>query len=169
MYRVRAALLLLLACASASAETRRDRLVRGCAALGDSSGEDVERAVDAALIAETDHFSAELLLSISWGESRFVASTITGRACGVMQVVASTRVVCRELASDARLGMIAGVLEMEDERVEDRRTRGDVRLVLLAKACGNSAFDGTCRKTAWPEWVIRRAEQLGYRRRSPRS
>jgi hypothetical protein len=42
----------------------------------------------------------------------------------------------------------------------DRRVRGDLRLALLYRACGNRAFDGTCRKRAWPGWVLRRAAAL---------
>jgi hypothetical protein len=117
-------------------------------------------AVAAALEAETPEFPAELLLAIAWGESRFDSTVHTGRACGIMQTIARRPGDCATWR-EPRAAFAAGVAELT-EWAHDRRTGGNVRLVLLAQACGNAAFDGTCRKTRWPGWVLGRAEQLGY-------
>lgn len=115
-------------------------------------------ATIAALAVETDEFPAELLLAIAWGESRFINETRTGRACGAMQTIA--RAGDCERWRDPIEGFRAGVDELR-EWSRDHRTRGDLRLILGAYACGNSIFNGTCTKTRWPGWVLARARKLG--------
>lgn len=124
-------------------------------------------AVDGAVRAETPSLPAELLIAVAWGESRFETRTLTGRCCGPMQTMARSSGDCRRW-SDPVEGFKAGVAEL-DAWAHDRRVAGNVRRMLLAQACGNAAFDGTCSKTAWPGWVLRRANRLGYRSVSPRS
>lgn len=128
--------------------------------LPDVEPERVLPAVIAAVDAETDEFPAELLLAIAWGESRFDSSVRTGHACGIMQTIPKRDSDCAAWR-DPSAAFAAGVAEL-NEWMHDHRTHGDVHLVLLAQACGNSAFAGTCAKTRWPGWVLARAFRLGY-------
>jgi hypothetical protein len=132
-------------------------------ALGDVREDHVRPAVRAAERHGTPRISPELLVSIMWGESRFRPDQRTGRVCGVMQVgpadINRPHSDCVIWARDVDAAVAAGVLELE-MLLADRRVHGDIRLALLYRACGNSAFDGTCRKTGWPGWVLRRAERL---------
>lgn len=123
--------------------------------------------VRGALVAETERWTAPLLVSIAWGESRFESWNKTvssasslGHVCGPMQTMPQRAGDCA-LWADPVEGFRAGVAEL-DEWARDKRTRGAVWWVLLGQACGNSAFDGTCSKTWWPSWVIERAKRLGY-------
>lgn len=128
----------------------------------------VDPAVDAALATETLAVPAELLLSIAWSESRFRPDQRTGVVCGALQVnptdIGEPRGNCAHWASDTRLGFAAGVRELEI-MLGDRRVHGNLRLALLYRACGNVAFDGTCTKTKWPQWVLARADMI----RGPRT
>jgi hypothetical protein len=138
----------------------RPELHRKAQALPDVALANVVEAVEAAWAAQTQRWQAPLLIAIAWGESRFIASTVTGIACGPMQTIAYTRTACRSM-QNMLAGFKAGVSELE-EWDRDRRTHHDLKLILLAYACGNSAFNGTCKKRAWPGWVLKRARALGF-------
>lgn len=144
---------------------RSSSLRENARSLPDVRAEDVDPAVDAALAEETDRVPAELLIAIAWGESRLRPDVRTGHVCGIMQVnptdLGLPRSRCRAWELDRRLAFRAGVSEIE-MMLRDRRVRGNIRRALLYRACGNRAFDGTCAKTKWPGWVLRRAERLSY-------
>ena len=144
-----------------ASEDRPDELLRRAQALSDVRADDARAAVIAALAVETSDVPAELLIAIAWGESRFIGATVTGRACGVMQTIARSRREC-ELLAVPIVGFAAGAAELRTW-LADRRVRGDLRLALLAMACGNSAFSGGCLKGRWPAWVLARARKLGYK------
>lgn len=127
--------------------------------LPDVNPELVLPTVTAALTAETDRIPAELLLAVAWGESRFISATHTGKACGIMQTIPSSLDDCNRWLDPVE-GFRAGVAELT-EWSHDARTHGDLRLILLAQACGNRAFDRTCTKKTWPGWVLARAHRLG--------
>lgn len=131
--------------------------------LPDVQPELIDSAVDAAFATETLAVPAELLLSIAWGESRFRPDQRTGVVCGALQVnpddIGEPRGNCVRWANDMHLGFAAGVRELE-MMLADRRVRGNLRLALLYRACGNAAFDGTCTKGQWPGWVLMRAAMI---------
>jgi hypothetical protein len=140
-------------------KSRFERVLDRAQALPDIDPDLVLPNVLAAFHAETTEYPAELLLAIAWGESRFRSDVTTGHVCGVLQTVPRIPSDCSKWL-DPFEGYQAGV----DELIEwsfDRRTHGDLRLILLARACGNSAFTGKCRKQRWPGWVLRRARALG--------
>jgi hypothetical protein len=137
---------------------RATKLIGQARALSDVHPDEAEVAARAALLVETSKVPAELLVAIAWGESRFVPTTMTGRACGLVQVVARSRGAC-ELLKIPVVGMLVGRIELEEWL---RLSRGNLRLALLGNACGMSAFDGSCIKTAWPSWVLARARRLGF-------
>jgi len=140
-------------------KSRFERVLARAQELPDIEPQLVLPNVLAAFNAETIEYPAELLLAIAWGESRFKSDITTGHVCGVLQTVPRIPSDCRRW-----LNVFAGYQAGVDELIEwarDRRSRGDLRLVLLARACGNSAFIDTCRKQRWPGWVLRRARQLG--------
>ncbi len=141
---------------SESIEDRATRLVQNARSLPDVATSDAEAAARAALLVETDDISAELLVSVAWGESRFQSGTVTGRACGLVQTIGRDARSCR-LMQIPIVGMLAGVVEL---RLWLHAAHGDVRLALAGYACGWSAFDGSCTKQAWPGWVLRRARAL---------
>jgi hypothetical protein len=136
---------------------RAARLTRQAQALPDVAGADAKIAVEAALLVETEELPAELLVAIAWGESRFISSTVTGRACGPMQTIAWSRASCRAMQIPL-VGFALGVVELKQWL---RVARGDLRLALLGQACGWSAFREGCSKGQWPGWVLRRASVLG--------
>lgn len=148
---------------SASADDRLDNLRHNARLLPDVRLTDVEAAVEAAISVETPDLPASLLVSIMWGESRFVPDVRTGRVCGVMQVnpsdIGRPRSDCTRWKHDIRAAAAAGVKELQ-MMLGDRRVSGNLRKALLYRACGNSAFDGTCKKGRWPGWVLRRATKL---------
>lgn len=163
MVRLKIALAAALLSRQAHADVRMDRVRAATHLLPDVPSERVDAAVDAAFAAETDEVPAELLLSIAWGESRFDSTARVGRVCGIVQVapryVGKTKAVCKVWAHDLTAAFRAGALQLED-MLRDPRVRHDMRKALLYRACGNSAFDGTCRKAAYPGWVLRRAAFL---------
>lgn len=116
-------------------------------------------AVIGAMAAETPDFPAELLIAIGWGETRLDSRVHTKYVCGVMQAVITKRSDCEQWSTDPIAGFRAGVAELEEWR-HDRRTGGKLTNVLLAQACGQKAFEGTCQKGHWPAWVIGRARCL---------
>ena len=132
-------------------------------ALPDIRRQDAITAADAAALVETRRFPAELLLSIAWGESRFESATTNayGRVCGPMQTMARSRADCELMQQVPAYGFAAGVRELQ-AWARDRRTHGRLDLVLLGFACGNAAFDGTCRKLEYPSWVIHRMRRLQH-------
>lgn len=136
---------------------RAEQLIRRTEALPDVARHDAEVAARTALLVETADVPAELLIAIAWGESRFVPTTITGRACGLVQTIGASPSACKAMTVPI-IGMLAGIAEL---RGWLRIAHGDLRLALLAYACGYSAFDGTCSKQAWPGWVLHRARSLG--------
>jgi hypothetical protein len=141
--------------------SRQAQLIEATSQLPDVEPAFVEPTVRAALAEETARFPAELLIAIAWGESRFDATVITGKCCGTMQTMAHSRADCIRWR-DPRASFAAGVAEL-DEWAHDKHTHGALRLILLAQACGYSAFNGTCKKTRWPSWVLARARRLGMR------
>lgn len=121
--------------------------------LPDVSSPDLaDRFVDVALELQTPRVPAALIIALAWGESRFDASARP--ACGVMQVyprdLGEPAASCAEWRRDLHAGVRAGVREIET-MLADKRVRGNMRLALLYRACGNKAFDGTCdaKKYAW--------------------
>ncbi len=119
--------------------------------------------VVSAFANETPDYPAELLLALAWGESRMDPTIRTGRVCGVMQTVPRTPTACQDLMS----GYAAGVAELR-ELASDRRTR-DLVDVLMYRACGQAAFDGTCTKRRWVNAALARARRLGMRNVRPLS
>lgn len=126
-------------------------------ALPDTNVVDTTRAVHAAFVVENHEFPAELLIALAWGESRFEPRARTGHYCGILQTLESRS---PRGCTDAYAGMQAGIDELE-ELASDRRTKRDLDLVLMYRACGNTAFDGTCIKHGWVRAALRRAKRLG--------
>ena len=123
----------------------------------------LEPAVAAATELATEQVDAALLVSIMWGESRFVPNVRKGHVCGIMQVspahIGRPRSDCKVWDRDIWAAIAAGILEIEI-MLKDRRVRGNIRKALLYRSCGNSAFDGTCKKFGWVNGVIKRAARL---------
>jgi len=153
---------------SSSADTRADKLEALARSMPDVRPTQATEAARAALIVETAELPAELLLAIAWGESRFDPTVVTGKACGPMQTIPSRPDDCARWRDPVE-GFRAGRDELADELMHDHRVHGDLRLALLAYACGNSVFDGTCKKLGWPSVIIERAKGLGWRPRSGRT
>lgn len=113
----------------------------------------IDHFVEAALTAQTSRVPAALLVALAWGESRF--DSAARPACGVMQVypryLDEPASACDEWRRDLRAGVRAGVREIE-LMLDDKRVHGNMRRALLYRACGNSAFDGSCSK-AKRSWV----------------
>jgi len=153
----------LLISSIAAAEDRHSQLRRNALALPDTKADQVRPAVEAAIRHETPQIPAELLISIMWGESRFVPTVRNGVVCGIMQVgphdIKQPRSVCLIWDRDVDAAVAAGVVEMK-MLLKDKRVNGSIYRALLYRACGNSAFDGTCRKGGWPGWVLERASKL---------
>lgn len=147
---------------SGTTSKRLSKLYASVKHLGDVSDSDAMMAVVSAHAAETKRYPAELLLAIAWGESRLIATTITGHACGPMQTIPVTRRECFFQRVSA-IGFAAGVHELESwER--DPYTRGHLELVLLGYAGGYAAFTEIDHpKRAWPRAILWRARQLGYK------
>jgi len=141
----------------------QDPLETKALSLPDVKSEHVLPAVEAARRYATAAIPAELLVSIMWGESRFVPTVRKGRVCGVMQVnpsdIGRSRTQCTDWDRDVAKAVEAGVHELET-MLRDHRVKGDMRKALLYRACGNAAFNGRCRKTGWPGWVLERARKL---------
>lgn len=144
---------------SASDDTtdRANQLIQRAERLSDVRADEARDAAVGALLVETDSVPASLLVAIAWGESRFIPTTVTGRACGLVQTIPDAHLSCEAMKVPI-VGMLAGRLELEGWL---RLARGDLHLALLAYACGFSAFDGSCAKQAWPGWVLARARRLG--------
>lgn len=138
-------------------DSRAARLVNTAIGLPDVDPRAAEVATTAALFVESRTVPAELLVAIAWGESRFKPTTVTGRACGLVQVVARDRASCALLQIPI-VGMLVGRFELEEWL---RLAHGDLHLALLGNACGISALRGGCLKTSWPGWVLARARRLG--------
>lgn len=164
---MRSAIALSLLLSTASADSRSDRMRQVNRNLPDVREGLADQAFDAAIEVETDRLPASLLLSIAWGESRFDPTEVTGRVCGIMQVnpvdIGYTHTACDAWRISVRSGFLAGIEELE-MMLADRRVHGDLRKALLYRACGFRAFDGTCKKGAWPEWVLKRAQILEGKR-----
>lgn len=152
----------------ASADDRRMRLRGAVLALGDVRTELVSDAVEAALIAETEDWSAEFLLALAYQESRLEPGLNmrqrAGQACGALQV--SPRDLeendafcggsflysrgchlraqdqCRMWSQDVTLAFQVGVRELEWWL---QRSGGHRSAALTGRACGH--FKG-CGK-AW--------------------
>lgn len=144
-------------------ESRFIVVLERVAQLPDVEPEQVLPTTIAAFYTETDEYPAELLLALAWSESRFEPTTITGHAYGVLQV---SRIpsACRSAVDGYR----AGVAELQ-ELARDRRTSGQLDRVLLYRACGNAAFNGTCTKQRWVTAALHRARRLGMRNVRPLS
>lgn len=145
------------------ADLRHDTIMANALSLPDVRESDVRPAVEAALRHETAEIPAELLVSIMWGESRFIPTIRTGIVCGIMQVgphnINRPRKVCSTWDRDVDMAVADGVRELK-MLLSDKRVRGNVRRALLYRACGNAAFNGSCKKGAWPGWVLQRARRL---------
>jgi len=106
---------------------------------------------------------AALLVALAWGESRF--DQRAQPLCGVLQVnpidINQPIGVCATWRTDLQLAVHAGVIEIE-MLMADHRVAGDMRKMLLYRACGNKAFNGTCdaKKYAWVEAALARYLQL---------
>ena len=144
--------------------SRATRLYAAASKLPDiGDGSLVPPMVIAAILEETPRAPAALLVSAGWGESRF--DQRAQPLCGVLQVnpidIGRPMSDCAVWREDLRLAVRAGVTEIE-MMLADHRVAGDLRLMLLYRACGNVAFDGTCRadKYAWVEAAIARYHQL---------
>lgn len=140
-------------------ESRFLTVTKQAAELPDHRPELILPNAIAAFANETDEYPSELLLALAWGESRFEPNAGNRIYCGVMQ---TARTASPLACDDAYSGYRAGVDELR-ELASDRRTHGDLELVLLYRACGNAAFDGTCTKHAWVRSALRRARRLGMR------
>lgn len=151
--------------ANQSSEDRADLLIAKAQLLPDVGLRDATVAAHAALLVETERVPAELLIAIAWGESRFVASTVTNRACGLLQVIAGSRAECSFL----EIPLVNAYVARRQLEEWLRVSRGDLRKALLGNACGFSAFTGTCSKTRWPGWVLERARSLGWSPKRPAS
>lgn len=128
-----------------------------------------ESFVDAAIAAQTPRVPASLLVALGWGESRF--DTNAQPACGVMQVfphdLGEPPSACAHWRKDLRAGVEAGVREIE-MMLADKRVHGNMTLALFYRACGNSAFDGTCdankpEKRVWVATAMARWHDIAAR------
>ena len=137
---------------------RAETLIAKTQLLPDVGLRDATVAAHAALLVETDQVSAELLIAIAWGESRFVAGVVTNRACGLLQIIAASRAECSLL----KIPIVNAYVARRQLEEWLRVSRGDLRKALLGNACGFSAFTGACSKTRWPGWVLERARSLGW-------
>lgn len=165
------ALTLLLVSTPTLADVRAVGIRRAVHLLGDSTPEEMDAAVTAALELEGEvpGLDAPLILAIAWAESRFDARARP--LCGVMQVsprdMGVPRVLrqatCRSWRSDIRTGMGAGVREIAKILAEIPRVRGDLSRALEYRACGSKAFTRRCRKHRW----VRRVEALAAELREP--
>lgn len=174
--RLRLTLAALAALSStAHADGRLDALQAAARALPDVRPAQANAAAKAALAAETPRVSAELVLAVEWGESRFEPNERVGVVCGIMQVAPKYMGLpyartCRLWELDVLAATRAGVLEIEQD-LDDPRVHGNMRRALLYRACGNSAFlsvgaPGACRKQAAPGWILRRMRRIqGLERR----
>lgn len=158
--QVRFALIIALMAGVASADTFVARAI----SMPDTKPELAAFAALAAMMTETDLVPAEIMVAIAWGESRFDPTVRTGHVCGPMQTVPKVPSDCARW-SNMLEGFRAGRDELEDELRHDPRVHGDLRLALLAYACGNAAFGGTCKKLSYPAIIFQRARSLGWRPR----
>lgn len=123
----------------------------------------IDPFVTAALAEETPNAPAALLIALGWGESRF--DPRAQPACGAMQVYPNDLDLpwskCEEWRKDLRAGVRTGVLEIEI-MLADKRVAGNLYRALLYRACGNSAFNGTCNpnKYAWVDLALARYHAL---------
>jgi hypothetical protein len=117
----------------------------------------VDTLVDAAIHLQTPRVPASLIVALSWAEARF--DPAAKPACGVMQVypkdLDEPQSACALWRNDLWTGVAAGVREIE-VMLADKRVHGNLRKALLYRACGNSAFDGTCedKKYVWVQNAI---------------
>ena len=143
--------------------TKAGRLHVAAAELPDTDAAFVSPMVIAAIAEETPKAPAALLVALAWGESRF--DQRAQPLCGVLQVnpvdIGRPASDCAVWRGDLQLAVRAGVTEIEMMLV-DHRVAGDLRKMLLYRACGNKAFDGTCdsKKYAWVEAAIARYKQI---------
>ncbi len=127
--------------------------------LPDIADELVDPVVDAAFKHATRRVPAALIVALVWGESR--GRNDAQPRCGVMQVWPADLDLppsnCAAWRHDIDAGVAAGVLEIET-MLRDPRVAGDLRRALLYRACGNVAFDGSCKaeKIAWVDKAIAR-------------
>jgi hypothetical protein len=139
------------------------RLQSATAALPDTQPELVAPMVFAAMLEATPRAPAPLLVALAWGESRFEQGAQP--LCGVLQVsptdIGRPMSDCAVWRKDLRLAVRAGVTEIET-MLADQRVAGDLRRMLLYRACGNEAFSGGCSasKYAWVEAAIARYHLL---------
>lgn len=96
-----------------------------------------------AIAVETDAISAELLIGMSWIESKHQPNKISrargGWFCGLVQANAKGPRAC-SMFQDPRTGLEVGVIELESWL---RLARGNVRRMLAGHGCGYAtAEDG---------------------------
>jgi hypothetical protein len=154
------ALSLLLPGVPARADERADRLRESVIRLGDVRPELVDDAVEAALMWETEDWSAEFLLALAYQESRLEPDLNAGQrhglACGALQVsprdliendavcggrrlwsrgcAAMAHDQCHMWSQDTRLAFGAAVREL-DEWLGKAGNRRDT--ALIGRACGH--------------------------------
>jgi hypothetical protein len=155
---MRLGLALLLSTSIASADVGENAKT-----LPDVRQEHLADAIVAVHKLATKQVDEALLLSIMWGESRFVPTVRTGKVCGIMQVnprdIGQPRSDCDVWDRDVEAAVAAGIKEIEI-MLADKRVRGNLRRALMYRACGNAAFNGTCKKGAWVDAVLKRAHRL---------
>ncbi len=158
---------LLLLAAMASDVSADERVMRRVLAeLPSQVGGVPNVVIEAAHRYATAVVSPELIVALSWAESKFSPRLRTGRVCGVMQVNPSDlslpRSLCDVWDRDPAAAVAAGIYEIE-LMLADRRVRGDIRRALMYRACGNAAFSGRCRKGPWVDLVLHIARRMGDR------
>jgi hypothetical protein len=131
---------------------RATRLLALTVNLPDTDATRARAMALAAIAEETPRAPAPLLVALAWPESRF--DQLATPLCGVLQVnpvdIGRPASDCAILRRDLRRAVQAGVTEIE-MMLDDHRVAGDVRRMLLYRACGNAAFNGTCspKKYVW--------------------
>jgi len=131
--------------------------------LPDTQPDEVSAFVAVAVFEETPRISAELLVSLAWGESRFKQDA--GPGCGVLQVFPQylnrPEWTCKVLKTDLVLAVRSAVVAL-DEMLDDKRVRGNLHRALMYRACGNVFFEGKCndKKGLWVQAAEGRAQGL---------
>ena len=134
--------------------------------LPDTKPDEVAAFVSVAVFEETPRVSAELLVALAWGESRFKQDV--GPGCGVLQVfpkyLKNRAWTCKVLQTDLTLAVRSAVVALE-EMLDDKRVRGDLHKALMYRACGNVYFKGTCsdHKARWVRAAEARARKMTAR------
>jgi hypothetical protein len=142
-----------------------NRLYELAHALPDIPRDRIDHVVAVAIDDATPEITAGLIVTLCWAESRCLPKTHDNTGCGVLQVdpkdMDEPASMCAVYADSIESGIAIGVREIE-RLLADRRVHHNLRLALQYRACGNVAFDGTCRqvKIKWVDEVMRIADIL---------